>query len=213
MKLDCGSEGYFRLKYFAGASLLQSWEPLHATVGDHGRVEIVVVMLGGGIRTKKQNQKAERVRTLATVLEARKSQVKMSAVQEFAFIKGCEKELGDFLTSIEKSPLHTINALIEKMSLETVGHALTTLKEAGGSVENKLSKVACQFLGAECTKMSEIHSNLETMKDVVCTAFVYGISKHMSDDNSFDLGSLRGLLEKAEQRKIGARAADAPMTG
>ena len=206
---DCSPDGLYRLKHLESASLLQQWEPLFATLGADGRVELCVCLLGGGIniKTKKIEQKKKDVKKFKDELAQKNASLNLASVATFPSVKVLETKMGAFLNLVDtKGATEAFDWLFKQLEVKQIDSALAELKgETGGSnnPDVKIKKATQYLFGIE---LQDIMVSRDTLLGIISTCELALLRAHSEAgvaNSNFTVANLISMLDNVKAFQLG----------
>ena len=206
---DCSPDGLYRLKHLESASLLQQWEPLFATLGADGRVELCVCLLGGGIKVKSivatKEAKTKRMNEAKDQFMKLSGKVNAEIVKQMDMLKKAELAIGNFMKACETDPKTAIESRVKMLEQSALVSIAETLDAKNLSTDFKIAKVSSYIF-----ELSEIQKTKDTFEGVISSstmALLYAFKKLGIDQSALPI--LKDIVSKEQYHKTSVASASA----
>ena len=196
----------FRLKWASSSSILESWEPIDATLCDVPYCEMVIAMRGGAkpltplvkksiVNVMQKHLKEERTKAMKKAIELTAETV----VKKDEKIVCIEQAIGAFMEEIEKGAvIDAIKFKVANLDANSCIEILKVFDKPKGNPEYKMAKIAPFLFGKT---MCEVYADWENYGKIVATCGhvgSYAWAKATASDDKINMGTLRTLVVKQQ---------------
>ena len=123
-------------------------------------------------------------------------------VKQLREVQAVEADMNAFFNQVEVNVLAALETQAMKCDIEAIKN-IQTIVSTGGNSDYKIQKFAKLFFGEAMNKVSHMADSLKAIEETTECIMLYSITKAISADPKYSLGSFGEMLEKVKNIKIG----------
>ena len=193
----------FRLKVSNAPSYIQKFDSIANYLDENSSLELIPAMSGGGKATVVK-KKIEKASGLKSKLDEKAKVANDHTLPDVAVM---EHKISMFIQDIDTGASNAIEKLIEQLDAKTLQDISEYLDSNSAVSDVKLKGIASLIFGDPMKQIVIVNQTCHHIQESCAVCLNYAFTKASADDTAYTMKSLRGVVEKHLNQKIGAQSA------